>query len=136
MQLFEHCVCVSLLSATFCALSVYTYTYISKGNSISMWWLGTSFWYYKFLLCQCLYLLMIAWSWMQERGFLSLSTALLSSSILRLEGGHAMEIFMDVTSSIEAVILSFLFCRSGWLELTNAHRYCWIYYQKQAKKKK
>ncbi|CAL0317010.1 unnamed protein product [Lupinus luteus] len=50
---------------------------------------------------------------LKERGFLSLSTALLSSSKLRVEEGHVMEIFMDVTSSIEAVILSFLFCRSG-----------------------
>ncbi|XP_004497651.1 protein virilizer homolog isoform X2 [Cicer arietinum] len=54
---------------------------------------------------------------LKERGFLSLSTALLSSSILRVEGGHIMEIFMDVTSSIEAVILSFLFCRSGLIFL-------------------
>ncbi|KAK7392701.1 hypothetical protein VNO78_21145 [Psophocarpus tetragonolobus] len=54
---------------------------------------------------------------LKERGFLSLSTALLSSSILRVERGHAMEIFMDVTSSIEAVILSFLFCRSGLIFL-------------------
>ncbi|KAL2327346.1 hypothetical protein Fmac_020773 [Flemingia macrophylla] len=54
---------------------------------------------------------------LKERGFLSLSTALLSSSILRLERGHVMEIFMDVTSSIEAVILSFLFCRSGMIFL-------------------
>lgn len=57
---------------------------------------------------------------MQERGFLSLSTALLSSSILRSEGGRVMEIFMDVASSVEAVILSFLFCRSGWRESTHA----------------
>ncbi|KAG4953984.1 hypothetical protein JHK82_039597 [Glycine max] len=28
---------------------------------------------------------------------------------------------MDVTSSIEAMILSFLFCRSGWLQLTHSH---------------
>ncbi|RZC25775.1 protein virilizer homolog [Glycine soja] len=54
---------------------------------------------------------------LKERGFLSLSTALLSSSKLRMESGHAMEIFMDVTSSIEAVILSFLFCRSGLIFL-------------------
>ncbi|XP_028185575.1 protein virilizer homolog [Glycine soja] len=54
---------------------------------------------------------------LKERGFLSLSTALLSSSILRVESGHVMEIFMDVTSSIEAVILSFLFCRSGLILL-------------------
>ncbi|KAK2454634.1 protein virilizer protein [Trifolium repens] len=54
---------------------------------------------------------------LKERGFLSLSTALLSSSILRVERGHVMEIFMDVTSSIEAVILSFLYCRSGLIFL-------------------
>ncbi|RDX63447.1 hypothetical protein CR513_58123, partial [Mucuna pruriens] len=54
---------------------------------------------------------------LKERGFLSLSTALLSSSILRVERGHVMEIFMDVMSSIEAVILSFLFCRSGLIFL-------------------
>ncbi|GAU28853.1 hypothetical protein TSUD_21900 [Trifolium subterraneum] len=54
---------------------------------------------------------------LKERGFLSLSTALLSSSVLRGERGHVMEIFMDVTSSIEAVILSFLYCRSGLIFL-------------------
>ncbi|KAF7804221.1 protein virilizer-like protein [Senna tora] len=54
---------------------------------------------------------------LKERGFLSLSAALLSSSVLRVEGGHAMEIFMDIASSIEAVILSFLFCRSGLIFL-------------------
>lgn len=54
---------------------------------------------------------------LKDRGFLSLSTALLSSSILRAERGHVMEIFMDVISSIEAVILSFLFCRSGLIFL-------------------
>lgn len=54
---------------------------------------------------------------LKERGFLSLSTALLSSSILRVAKGHVMEIFMDVMSSIEAVILSFLFCRSGLIFL-------------------
>lgn len=50
---------------------------------------------------------------LKERGFLSLSAALLSSSVLRMEGGYAAEIFMDMASSIEAVILSLLFCRSG-----------------------
>ncbi|MED6108788.1 hypothetical protein PIB30_027479 [Stylosanthes scabra] len=39
---------------------------------------------------------------LKERGFVSLSTALLSSSILRTGKGHVMEIFMDVTSSVEA----------------------------------
>lgn len=50
---------------------------------------------------------------MQERGFLPLAVALLSSSILRSEAGRAMDIFVDITSSIEAIILSLLFCRSG-----------------------
>ncbi|KAK7355018.1 hypothetical protein VNO80_14263 [Phaseolus coccineus] len=54
---------------------------------------------------------------LKERGFLSLSTALLSSSILRTGTGHVMELFMDVTSSVEAVILSFLFSRSGLIFL-------------------
>ncbi|KAK7268102.1 hypothetical protein RIF29_20789 [Crotalaria pallida] len=54
---------------------------------------------------------------LKERGFISLSTALLSSSKLRVEEGPAMEIFMDVTASIEAVILSFLFSRSGLIFL-------------------
>ncbi|KAL1369387.1 protein virilizer homolog isoform X1 [Arachis hypogaea] len=54
---------------------------------------------------------------LKERGFVSLSTALLSSSVLRTEKGHVMEIFMDVTSSVEAVILSLLFCRSGLIYL-------------------
>lgn len=61
-----------------------------------------------------LYININMFSWKQERGFLSLSAALLSSSVLRVEGGNAMEIFMDIASSIEALILSFLFCRSGW----------------------
>ncbi|RVW47172.1 hypothetical protein CK203_070194 [Vitis vinifera] len=43
--------------------------------------------------------------------------ALLSSSILRSEVGHAMDIFVDITSSIEAIILSLLFCRSGLIFL-------------------
>ncbi|KAI9122390.1 hypothetical protein K1719_007079 [Acacia pycnantha] len=54
---------------------------------------------------------------LKERGFLSLSAALLTSSVLRMEGGYAAEIFMDIASSFEAVILSFLFCRSGLIFL-------------------
>ncbi|QCE05165.1 Virilizer [Vigna unguiculata] len=54
---------------------------------------------------------------LKEKGFLSLSTALLSSSFLRSERGHALGLFMDVTSSVEAVILSFLFSRSGLIFL-------------------
>lgn len=51
----------------------------------------------------------------QERGFLPLSAAMLSSSILRSDVGEAMDIYLDIASSIGALILSFLFCRSGLL---------------------
>lgn len=54
---------------------------------------------------------------LKERGFLPLAVALLSSSILRSEAGRAMDIFVDITSSIEAIILSLLFCRSGLIFL-------------------
>ncbi|MCL7035040.1 hypothetical protein MKW94_011950 [Papaver nudicaule] len=50
---------------------------------------------------------------LKERGFLPLSAALLSSTMLRSEKGHAMDIFMDIVSSIEAILLSLLYCRSG-----------------------
>ncbi|KAK9290992.1 hypothetical protein L1049_009175 [Liquidambar formosana] len=56
-------------------------------------------------------------SLLKERGFLSLSAALLSSSILRSEVGHAMDIFVDIASLIEAIVLSLLFCRSGLIFL-------------------
>ncbi|CAM8894715.1 unnamed protein product [Rhodiola kirilowii] len=49
----------------------------------------------------------------QERGFLPLSVALLSSPLLRSEAGHIMDIFVDIASLIEAIILSLLSCRSG-----------------------
>ncbi|KAK4396587.1 protein virilizer [Sesamum angolense] len=52
-------------------------------------------------------------SLLKDRGFLPLSAALLSSSILRSETGHAMDLFLDVVSHIEAIIISLLFCRSG-----------------------
>ncbi|KAI4348874.1 hypothetical protein L6164_009542 [Bauhinia variegata] len=54
---------------------------------------------------------------LKERGFLSLSAALLSSSTLRIEEGYTKEIFMDIASSVEALILSLLFCRSGLIFL-------------------
>ncbi|KAI3523135.1 hypothetical protein L1887_01192 [Cichorium endivia] len=54
---------------------------------------------------------------LKERGFLPLSAALLSSSTLRSEVGHAMELFMDITSYIESIILSLVFCRSGLMFL-------------------
>ena len=49
----------------------------------------------------------------QERGFLPLSVALLSSSALISEDGHSMDVFADIASSIQAIIISLLFCRSG-----------------------
>ncbi|KAL2534543.1 embryo defective [Abeliophyllum distichum] len=52
-------------------------------------------------------------SLLKERGFLPLSAALLSSSILRSETGHALDLLLDIVSHIEAIILSLLFCRSG-----------------------
>ncbi|GAB2286472.1 hypothetical protein Dimus_020871 [Dionaea muscipula] len=52
-------------------------------------------------------------SLLKERGFLPLSIALFSSSRLRAELGHALDVFLDMASSIEAIILSLLFCRSG-----------------------
>ncbi|CAA0831811.1 embryo defective 2016 [Striga hermonthica] len=52
-------------------------------------------------------------SLLKERGFLPLSAALLSSSVLRSETGHATDLFLDIVLHIEAIILLLLFCRSG-----------------------
>uniref|UniRef100_A0A0D9XI97 Uncharacterized protein n=1 Tax=Leersia perrieri TaxID=77586 RepID=A0A0D9XI97_9ORYZ len=52
-------------------------------------------------------------SLIQERGFFPLSAALLSSPLQRLASGPAAEILMEITSSIESIVLSLLFCRSG-----------------------
>ncbi|KAK9122913.1 hypothetical protein Sjap_012515 [Stephania japonica] len=49
----------------------------------------------------------------EEKGFLALSAALLSSKALRSGTGHTLKIFLDIVSSIEAILLSLLFCRSG-----------------------
>ncbi|KAK6147305.1 hypothetical protein DH2020_018217 [Rehmannia glutinosa] len=54
-------------------------------------------------------------SLLKERGFLPLSAALLSSSVLRSQTGHAIDLFVDIVSHIEAIILSLLFCRSGFI---------------------
>ncbi|VVA15380.1 PREDICTED: embryo defective 2016 [Prunus dulcis] len=54
---------------------------------------------------------------LKERGFLPLSVAILSSSILRSEVGRAMDVFVDIASSIGAILLSLLFCRSGLIFL-------------------
>jgi hypothetical protein len=51
---------------------------------------------------------------MQERSFFPLSAALLSSPILHSASGPAAEILMGIASSIESLILSLLFCRSGF----------------------
>lgn len=51
----------------------------------------------------------------QERGFLPLSAAFLSCSVLRTETRHVVDLFMDIVSYIEAIILSLLFSRSGMM---------------------
>ncbi|XP_030553813.1 protein virilizer homolog [Rhodamnia argentea] len=56
---------------------------------------------------------------LKERGFLPLSAALLSSSILHLEVGHAMFLHVELVSSIGAIIFSLLLCRSGLLFLAH-----------------
>ncbi|KAI8562895.1 hypothetical protein RHMOL_Rhmol03G0070900 [Rhododendron molle] len=53
---------------------------------------------------------------LKERGFFPLSAALLSS-ISRSQMGNAVDIFVDIASYLEAVILSLLFCRSGLIFL-------------------
>ncbi|TVU46430.1 hypothetical protein EJB05_05967 [Eragrostis curvula] len=52
-------------------------------------------------------------SLIQETGFLPLSAALLSSPILHSASGPAAEILMGLALSIESIVLSLLFCRSG-----------------------
>ncbi|KAL6662063.1 hypothetical protein ACP70R_001447 [Stipagrostis hirtigluma subsp. patula] len=52
-------------------------------------------------------------SLIQERVFFPLSAALLSSPIMHLASGPADEILMGIASSVESVILSLLFCRTG-----------------------
>ncbi|KAM0859855.1 hypothetical protein ACQ4PT_046916 [Festuca glaucescens] len=49
----------------------------------------------------------------QERGFFPLSAALLSSPVMHLASGPAAEILLEITSSIESILLSLLFSRSG-----------------------
>ncbi|XP_058205314.1 protein virilizer homolog isoform X4 [Rhododendron vialii] len=53
---------------------------------------------------------------LMERGFFPLSAALLSS-ISQSQMGNAVDIFVDIASYLEAVILSLLFCRSGLIFL-------------------
>eukprot|EP01018_Ginkgo_biloba_P030944 Gb_24781 [translate_table: standard] len=54
---------------------------------------------------------------LKERCFLPLLAALLSSPSLRSGTGSAMDIFIDLVTTIEAILLSLLFCRSGLLFL-------------------
>ncbi|KAL0374797.1 UNVERIFIED_CONTAM: protein virilizer [Sesamum radiatum] len=50
-------------------------------------------------------------SLLKERGFLPLSAA--CCHLLFAVTGHAMDLFLDVVSHIEAIIISLFFCRSG-----------------------
>uniref|UniRef100_A0A0E0D2P2 Virilizer N-terminal domain-containing protein n=1 Tax=Oryza meridionalis TaxID=40149 RepID=A0A0E0D2P2_9ORYZ len=69
---------------------------------------------YMLSLIQVFLLFLITACYQQtERGFFPLSAALLSSPVLRLASGPAAEILMEIASSIEALVLSLLFCRSG-----------------------
>lgn len=53
--------------------------------------------------------------WKQDRGFLPLSAALLSTTILQSEAEDVVDISMGIVSSIGSIILSLLFCRSGFV---------------------
>lgn len=61
---------------------------------------------------------------LKERGFLPLSAALLSSSILRSEAVDAMDMFVDIASTVGAILLSLLMCRSGLIFLLNYPELC------------
>lgn len=52
-------------------------------------------------------------SLLMERGFLPLSAALLSSPLLHLANGSTTDIFVDIATSIQSLLLSLLSCRSG-----------------------
>ncbi|XP_038985471.1 protein virilizer homolog isoform X2 [Phoenix dactylifera] len=52
-------------------------------------------------------------SLLKERGFFPLSAALLSSPVLRSASGSTADIFMEIATSIESILLSLLFYRSG-----------------------
>ncbi|WCJ34180.1 embryo defective 2016 [Euphorbia peplus] len=56
---------------------------------------------------------------LKERGFLPLSAALLSSPILRSKAGHMMDLFIDIASTIGAILLSLLMSRSGLIFLSH-----------------
>ncbi|XP_057830366.2 protein virilizer homolog isoform X1 [Cryptomeria japonica] len=54
-------------------------------------------------------------SLLKERCFLPLLAALLSSPSLRSGTGYTLDIFVDLVTTIEAILLSLLLCRSGLL---------------------
>lgn len=61
---------------------------------------------------------------LKERGFLPLSVALLSASTSTSEVGHAMDVLVDIASSIEAIIMALLFSRSGLIFLLQQPDLC------------
>ncbi|KAA3464043.1 Protein virilizer [Gossypium australe] len=52
-------------------------------------------------------------SLLKDRGFLPLSAALLSTTILHSEAADVVDTSLEIVSSIGSIILSLLFCRSG-----------------------
>lgn len=90
--------------ASHCFLSIYLYIYFLV-FSMLVWSQNFYLQFYHFYMAL----------WTQERGFLPLSAALLSSPLLRSETGRTMDIFVDIATKIEAMLLSLLFCRSGLL---------------------
>ncbi|XP_073107829.1 protein virilizer homolog isoform X2 [Elaeis guineensis] len=52
-------------------------------------------------------------SLLKERGFFPLSVALLSSPVLRSASGSTADMFMEIATSIESILLSLLFYHSG-----------------------
>lgn len=52
----------------------------------------------------------------QDRGFLPLSAALLSTTILHAEAADVVDTSLEIVSSIGSIILSLLFCRSGFVK--------------------
>ncbi|KAB2034801.1 hypothetical protein ES319_D04G109100v1 [Gossypium barbadense] len=50
---------------------------------------------------------------LKDRGFLPLSAALLSTTILHSEAADVVDTSLEIVSSIGSIILSLLFCRSG-----------------------
>ncbi|GJY53455.1 embryo defective protein [Tanacetum coccineum] len=73
------------------------------------------FFFLRYADCQCLIGVNSSLRLSLERGFLPLFAALLSSSKLHSEVGHAGDLFMDTTSYISSIILSLVFCRSAAL---------------------